>query len=40
MDRKTVELVLKQYFGDKETAQKFAEAMRKGLNTKGKKEND
>jgi|GEM_PF-4264260 hypothetical protein len=31
MNRKTVDQVLKQYFGDKETAKKFAEAMRKGL---------
>lgn len=32
MNRETVETILKKYFGDKETAQKFAAAMREGLN--------
>ena len=31
MKRESLETILKQYFGDKKTAQKFAEAMRKGL---------
>lgn len=31
--------VLLQYFGDKKTAQKFAAAMRKGLNQENKKQN-
>jgi hypothetical protein len=32
--RETVETILKQYFGDKKTAQKFAAAMRQGLKQK------
>jgi hypothetical protein len=36
--RETVETILKQYFGDKKTAQKFAAAMRQGLNQKRVKE--
>lgn len=34
MKRETVETILKRYFGDKETAQKFAAAMREGLKQK------
>ena len=38
MNRESVETILKQYFGDKKTAQKFAKAMRKGLKQKEKQQ--
>jgi len=37
MKRESLETILKRYFGDKKTAQLFAEAMRKGLKQKENK---